>query len=230
MGSSLRISLAALILLSPAIAGAGPLCVRNDSEQPINSSALDYDAAFCSVSDKGEVVTLPILSLPWSITWAEDDVALNGRAGILMLGQRSGDITNATSTDGDYANMKVEDGGRVYANRLGNTVSKLFDAANGADVTGTTAEALILPNLNKRYYISAISCTNTSANGSRLSLLSDSTEMWSGYLPIGSGSKGKLIQRFPIPLRAALNAGINFQLATASTATRCAINGFTTSE
>lgn len=230
MGSSLRISLAAFVLLAPAFAVAGPLCVRNDSEQPINATSPDYGSAYCSVSDKGEVVALAIPSLPWSITWAEDDVASNGRAGILMLGQRSGDVTNSTSSDGDYANVKVEDGGRIYANRAGNNVSTHFDVANGADVTGTTAETLIFPTLNKRYYISAISCTNTSANGSRLSLLSDSTEMWIGYLPIGSGSKGKLIQRFPIPLRAALNAGINFQLATASTATRCAINGFTTSE
>lgn len=223
-----QISLALVIVLAASIvlarhARADNTFVRNDSAATtINSTNLDVGSG--AVTGTGELFITSATGAT-SLAKAEDAAAANANVGILPLTQRSDDITNATSTDGDYANMKSDDSGRVYVNVWGNSPGQFYYAVSGSDITNTASTAVKAAVASYRIYVSHISCSNTSAVASRIDLLDGATVIWTGLLPTVASS-GQLVQAFPVPLRGTVNTAMNVQLATTATATRCAIGGF----
>lgn len=197
--------------------------VRNDDAATV-LNANDLDAGSAAVSQYGELY-ISSGTGTLNIAKAEDAASANGNVGVLGLSQRSGDITNSTSTDGDYANMKSDEAGRLYVNAWGNDPAQFYYAVSASDITNTTSTAVKAAVASYRIYVSAISCSNTSAVSSRLDLLDGATVIWTGHLPTAANG-GQLLQSFNVPLRGTVNTALNVQLATTSTATRCAVNGF----
>jgi hypothetical protein len=198
--------------------------VRNDALASINNNA--SDAAAGSVDSTGEISITAITSSSASI-FKEEDAAVpaNAGPGVLPLTQRNGDAGNSTSTDGDYANMQGDEVGRMLSTNANSGRLLSFAVVSASDIINTTSTPIASAVPGYRYFVSAISCSNTSAASSRVDLLDGATVMWSGMLPTGSGGKGRVTAWFPVPLRGTTNTALNVQMATTAMAARCAASG-----
>lgn len=103
----------------------------------------------------------------------------------------------------------------------GSVPSSFFTSVSAADVVDTASTLLRAAVGGSRHYVANWTCSNTSATGSRISLLDGATVVANAYLPANGGFSSN----FPIPIRGSTNTAMNIQLATVATATRCSIAG-----
>lgn len=233
------------LLLFPSLAWAGPEMTENDlitnpktgtyvlgrqNEAQTSISATAGDAIAPSYDQYGNVMcrlTAGTASATNPVR-LEDSAAVSGDAAIASLLKRLDQLaTGEVGSNNDYAVPLVDTLSRQYVNPWGAAVTEFWSQCSSAE-TGTSARAIRNAVASNRSYVTAISCSNTTAVASTITFHDGSTTYFGDAIPNNTtGGIGRLHLSFPTPLRFGSNAPVNFQLATTATSTICCAAGFT---
>lgn len=155
----------------------------------------------------------------------EDGTPVSGDAGIQPLYVRQDTPTAGTGANGRYGYAAVDSLNRQQVVWSPNaTLSKGCSSA-----ATTTADTQILANAGGaiRYYITSITCANTSAVASEVVFKDGTTAVWRGGIGTAAATGGDYKFDFGVaPLRLSANTAFQFAMTTTATSTTCCANGF----
>lgn len=198
--------------------------LNNRTWDAFNST--DSDLTPPAVGDRGAVASM--LMYDSSLGGANsaiipEDTVYGDTGALVMAGaQRTLNLGSIGGGDDDATQLKTDGLNRLYVNTMGDGRNGLLTAVSASDIINTTSTQLIAAGgANVRSHIRDISCSNTSATGSRIDFLDGSTVVWTAYLPAASAG-GSYTHSFTSQLSTTANTAFNVQLATTATATRCA--------
>lgn len=208
-------------------AGVFILGVRNDNAATSFSGA-NGDYTPIGVGTSGEVFVKGMAAaFGSSATKFEDDGSNSGEGITPIAALRADAIASSVSNANDYANIKVDEGGRliITAAPPGETWQSCGTAT--AVTSDIAIKAAVASN---RIYVTAISCKNTSTTvGPTMDFKDGSTIISVGGITATSATgtlSASFIKVFPIPLRGTVNTAFNFATNTAVTSVTCCATGY----
>jgi hypothetical protein len=134
------------------------LAVRNDADASLVSADGDY--APLQVNANGRLKVDAELDVDFDYVYAEDSAHSSGDLGAYMLAVRQDTLASSTSTDGDYASLKVDSLGRLWtaASVSGDVADDAADSGNPIKVGSRALSGALAP---------------VSANNDRADMVSD---------------------------------------------------------
>lgn len=158
---------------------------------------------------------------------AEDSAFTPSDPVVVIGGQIQNSFGADTSADGDVAVFKFDRNGRAYINPHGSSPDNFFTSCSSAN-TGTSDVAIkAAAGASIRMYITSISCANTAAVASSLSIKDGTTVIDVGAVGTQAATGGGWTHRYPVPLRGSANTALNFAMTTTATSTTCCAQGYT---
>lgn len=205
--------------------GAFCLGVRNDNAATSFTNA-NTDFSPIGVGTSGEVFASPMAAgYASSIAKLEDSAHGSGDGITPIAAIRQDAISSLVSAANDYANLKVDEGGRLII-----TSAPPGETWQGCGTaTNTTADVAIKAAVaSNRIYVTSISCKNTSATVASSLDFKDGTTIISvgGIAQMATTSSGDFIKVFNIPLRGSVNTAFNFATNVLVTSVTCCANGY----
>ena len=139
--------------------------------------------------------------------------------------QNNSIATTLNSNNGYPGSGSVDALGRQFTNYA---PTALISRGCSSTATGTAdTQILANPGAGIRYYITAISCANTSAVASEIVIKEGSTAIWRGGIGTQAATGGGYQANFDLaPLRMGANTVLNFAMTTTATSTTCCANGY----
>ena len=206
--------------------GVMALGVRNTGAAQLAGTDLDYTPL--AVNNQGAI--FPDISYsyqfspPVSLLKLEDSASASGDAMVAVGGIIESAVTANAGTTGDYSPVKMDMGGRTITTLApaGETFATCSSAA-----TNTSDTAIKEAVASNRYYVTTISCRNTSAVASEIIFKDASTQNWVGGIGASTTEGvGLYVTTFPTPLRGGSNTAFNFAMTTTATNTICCASGY----
>jgi len=223
LGDTMRKILLALLLL-PSVALAEFPAVRNDNLTtvviPVNGRPGPM-----SVTDTGALLTREAPSGN-GIAKTEDAAHVSTDVGSATLVVRDDDLSSDSSADGDYQFAKSDSVGRLYVNPFGGDVNRFLVSCSSA-ATGTADTAIASAVVGNRIYVTSLTCNNTAAVASIITLKDGSTAKWSYYIGANTLANNTFHVTFPTPIRGTANTALQFAMTTTATSTTCCATYFT---
>lgn len=223
LGVTMRKILLALALL-PSVALAEFPAVRNDNLGTVIIPTNGRPGPM-SVTDTGALLTRELPSGS-SKAKTEDSAHISTDVGSATLVVRDDDLSSDSSNDGDYQFAKSDSVGRLYVNPFGGDVNRFLVSCSSV-TTGTTDSSIVPAVGGNRIYVTSLSCSNTAAVASVLTLKDGATGKWVYYIGAVAAVNNVFHVQFPTPIRGTANTAVNFALTTTATSTTCCATYFT---
>ena len=178
-------------------------------------------------SSTGVLFTAPVYDINISsgrtpIT-REDNAAVTGDA-LVGVAYEARDPLAILEETADYTSPKVDLLGRVITTLAPAGETWQACSAVVTDTTNTLIKSAVASN---KFYVTSITCTNTSAVASQIQINESTTPLWYGGVGTSAATGGVWNQTWAVPIRATtLNTALNFQMTTTGTSTRCCASGY----
>jgi hypothetical protein len=222
-------TLLALALAFPLLAEAQGLPIRNDTptQQRELGANMNVGGNF-AVNRFGQLQCLSVVGAggATSANKLEDAASADGDAGTHVLAMRDDDLSQDSGADGDYQSVKSDSVGRLYVNPFGGDVNRFLVACSAAE-TSTTDRAIVGAVGGNRIYVTSLTCHNTAAVASQLTLKDGSTAKMLYYIGAVAAANAAFQITFPTPIRGTANTALNFAMTTGATSTICCATYFT---
>ncbi|CAB4151354.1 hypothetical protein UFOVP591_13 [uncultured Caudovirales phage] len=155
--------------------------------------------------------------------FAEDSVHASGDNGIQVLGRQVAALGGSGAT-GDNTVLNTDPDGRLLVNTGPPNVANLYVCSAAAT---TTADTQIVAALaSNKAYVTAISCSNSSAVNSIITFKRGTTAVWSATVPAMT-VQAAYTMNFPNgAVYTAVNEAFNFAMTTTATSTICCVTYF----
>lgn len=157
----------------------------------------------------------------------EDAVSSSGDAGVVPLVYYRTSAQQSAGTTGDYSFPINDADGRLYVNAYGAGSGEFFQSCGTA--TATTADVAIKAAVaSNRIYVTAITCSNSSATVASNLNFKDATTVIAvgGVSQMATASAGSFTATFPVPLRGSVNTAFNFNTAVSVSSVVCCATGY----
>lgn len=199
-------------------------CIKRNDNLALTFGTNGYNSC-ASVTDTGAVLTREYASSS-GVAKAEDAAHGTGETGSYALTVRDDDLSQDSSADGDYQSLKSDSVGRAYVNPYGADVNRFLVACSSA-ITGTGDSAVVSAVGGNRIYVTSLSCSNTAAVASQLTLKDGATGKWVYYIGAVAAANNAFHVQFPTPIRGTANTTVNVAMTTTATSTTCCATYFT---
>jgi len=224
LGDAMRkILLALLLCVLPSVAEAQWCAARQDTLGTLISS--NGQPGPMAVSGAGVLYT-SVTAGDASVGKQEDAPHSTGQTGAAALVVRDDDLSSDSSADGDYQFAKSDSVGRLYVNPFGGDVNRFLVSCSSA-ATGTADTAIASAVVGNRIYVTSLTCNNTAAVASIITLKDGSTAKWSYYIGANTLANNTFHVTFPTPIRGTANTALQFAMTTTATSTTCCATYFT---